>query len=126
MRKFLRKILINLLIRLTGENFSIIESKNANFFIVCQEIERFYMMPLETIISQTRKTYLYPTRENQIFQHVVDEELLRASDGATGNLYNWADNRFNRRNGCDARLAQIEKQIEANNSALEISKRIIN
>lgn len=68
-----------------------------------------------------RKTFLY-NRESQIFSDVLLEEYLRASDGATGNIYNWANNRFNRNNGCEARLKQIEKQIQMNQAGLQVNK----
>lgn len=70
-----------------------------------------------------RLAYLV-TRQNQIKSTILSEEYLRATDGSTGNIYNWADNRFNRSNGCEARLKQIEKQIQMNQSGLQVSKRL--
>jgi hypothetical protein len=64
-------------------------------------------------------------RETQIKQHIIDEEHFRAANGSTGNLYNWADNRFNRSNGCEARLKQVEKVIEMNQASLSVSKRFL-
>ena len=71
MKKILRKILIRLLIRLTGENYCVIENKNRNFSIVCQEIERYYMIPFETIISKSRKRYICESR--QMLQVLANE-----------------------------------------------------
>ena len=65
-------------------------------------------------------------RMNQIKQHIIDEEYFMATDGTnTGNLYNWAANRFNRSNGSEARLKQIEKTIEMNQSSLSVSKQFL-
>jgi len=77
--------------------------------------------------SEVNDRYLYldGTRDEQIIQHIKSEELLRSSDGADGNLYNWADNRFNRSIGCEARLAQIEKQIALKQENLKINKRLL-
>jgi hypothetical protein len=74
-------------------------------------------------IISNRLAYLI-TRKNQIKSAILSEEYLRAIDGDTGNIYNWADNRFNRSNGCEARLKQIEKQIQMNQSGLKVSKRL--
>lgn len=65
------------------------------------------------------------TRETEIKGHIVSEEYFRSSDGSSGNLYSWADNRFNRSNGCEARLKQIEKQIEVNQASLGVSRRFL-
>ena len=62
-------------------------------------------------------------RENQIRQTVFDEEYFMTTDASSGNLYIWADNRFNRSNGCEAKLKQITKQIEMNNSSLDVNRR---
>jgi hypothetical protein len=65
-------------------------------------------------------------RMAQIKQHIIDEEYFMATDGTnTGNLYNWAANRFNRSNGSEARLKQIEKTIEMNQSSLSVSKQFL-
>jgi len=64
-----------------------------------------------------RDTFL-STREIQIKYDLGNEELLRDSDGTTGDLYNWADVRFNRRQGCEAKLKQMEALIMSNQSAL--------
>jgi hypothetical protein len=53
------------------------------------------------------------------------EEILRTSTGDPGDLYTWANNRFNRRQGCYARLKQIEQQIASNQSALSINKSLM-
>lgn len=64
------------------------------------------------------------SRENQIKSNILQEELFMSSDASNiGNLYEWADNRFNRSVGCEARLKQIEKQIQMNNSGLTVSRR---
>jgi hypothetical protein len=76
-------------------------------------------------VVTARITYLDETRQPQIINHIKSEEYLRATDGGTGNLYNWADNRFNRSQGCLARLRQTEKIIERNKSALAINKRLM-
>ncbi|MHA1168837.1 MAG: hypothetical protein ACTSRU_13495, partial [Candidatus Hodarchaeales archaeon] len=75
--------------------------------------------------DSSRVIYLLNTREDQIKQNVQAEELLNTSDCSSGDLYAWADNRFNRGDGCEARLDQITKQIARNQSALRISKRLI-
>jgi hypothetical protein len=75
-------------------------------------------------VVDTRISYLN-TRDLQIKQHVIDEEYFRSIDSSTGNLYNWADNRFNRSVGCEAKLKQIEKQIEVNQSSLGVSRRFL-
>jgi hypothetical protein len=62
-------------------------------------------------------------RENQIRQTVLDEEYFMTTDASSGNLYVWADNRFNRSNGCEAKLKQITKQIEMSNSSLDVNRR---
>jgi hypothetical protein len=72
-------------------------------------------------LIQARNSYLINTRQPQIMSHVVDEGILRDSSGGPGDLYTWANNRWNRRQGCEAKLKQIEKQIEANQSALAIN-----
>ena len=72
-----------------------------------------------------RIDYLINTREDQIRSHVEDEEFLNASDCGFGDLYIWANNRFNRRQGCYVKLEQIKKLIQANQSALEINKIIV-
>ena len=65
------------------------------------------------------------TREAEIRSDVKNEELFSGVDGSTGNIYNWADNRFNRGNGCEAKLVQINAMIERNRSALAISRRLM-
>jgi len=67
------------------------------------------------------------TRENQIYNSIASEGFLLDSDdgGDPGDIYVWANNRFNRRQGCYARLKQIEAQIASNESALEINKSFI-
>jgi hypothetical protein len=59
----------------------------------------------------SRFYYLDNVREEEIIQAVSAEELLRASDGDWGNLYTWANNRFNRVQGCEAKLYQIKQMI---------------
>jgi hypothetical protein len=70
---------------------------------------------------ENRLAFLHD-RTNQIRQHVLDEEYFVSASGSTGNLYDWANNRFNRSTGCEARLKQIEKLIEMNHSSLTISR----
>lgn len=65
------------------------------------------------------------TREAEIRSNIQSEEILRDSDGNPSDLYIWANNRFNRRQGCYARLKQIEKQIESNQSALQVNQGLI-
>lgn len=72
-------------------------------------------------LNDTRIPYL-EFRENQLKSNLMSEELLRTSTGAPGDVYAWANNRFNRRQGCYARLGQIEAQIASNQSALNINK----
>jgi hypothetical protein len=74
--------------------------------------------------TSNRLTFLL-NRYTQIIGSITSEEHFRSTDGSTGNLYNWADNRFNRSNGCEARLKQIEKQIEMNQASLNVSKRFL-
>lgn len=69
-----------------------------------------------------RTDYLGLSRENQIKNDVVTEQILRNSDGGPSDLYVWANNRFNRRQGCYSRLNQIQQQIASNQSALNINK----
>jgi len=64
-------------------------------------------------------------RETQIRAAILNEQYLMTSDGSSGAIYEWANNRFNRSNGSEARLMQIKKQIEVNNSSLGISKNFI-
>jgi hypothetical protein len=71
-----------------------------------------------------RMGYLSGTRDLELPSEAPLEQFLRSSDGGYGNLYLWADNRFNRRQGSNARLNQIEKQIEANQSSLNVNKRL--
>jgi len=81
-------------------------------------------IPREATVSE-RIVYLDSTREPQIRQYIDSEALLREpADGGNGDLYVWANNRFNRRQGCEARLKQIEKQTEANQSALQINRSV--
>jgi hypothetical protein len=62
-------------------------------------------------------------RKTQVLNHIIDEQYLRSTDGKTGNIYDWANNRFNRSVGCEARLKQVEKLIEMNQSSLGVSSR---
>lgn len=70
----------------------------------------------------SRYTYLDQTRDPQILRNFANEELLRSTDGGVGDLWTWANNRFNRRQGSEARLKQAEAILESNQSALEINK----
>ena len=63
MKTILRKIFITLLLRIVGENYCIVENKNRNFFIVCQEIERYYNIRLDIILSPSRKRYICESRQ---------------------------------------------------------------
>jgi hypothetical protein len=73
----------------------------------------------------SRLRYL-DVRESQIKSDFLQEEFLMSSDtSSTGNIYDWADNRFNRSAGCEARLKQIEKQIQVSQSGLQISRRFL-
>jgi hypothetical protein len=75
------------------------------------------------VLLSNRESYI-GTRESQIKSNILQEELFMSSDmSGNGNLYEWADNRFNRSVGCEARLTQIEKQIQMNNSGLIVSRR---
>jgi len=73
-----------------------------------------------------RIEYIDETRQDQIISNIFSEEILRENTGDNkgdpSDLYIWANNRFNRRQGCYARLKQIEKQIESNQSALQINR----
>lgn len=84
--------------------------------------ERFYYTgDRSDYLSGTRIPYL-AQREQQIVIDMGSEEILRTSTGDPGDLYTWANNRFNRRQGCYARLKQIEQMIASNQSALSINK----
>ena len=72
-----------------------------------------------------RITYLDQTREQQIRNHVRDEQILRSSDGGYGDLWVWANNRFNRRQGCNARLSAMQVQLAANQSALSVNRTMV-
>jgi hypothetical protein len=74
-----------------------------------------------------RIDYLDQTRKSQIYNSIASEGfLLDSGDGGDpGDIYAWANNRFNRRQGCYAKLKQIEAQIASNESALEINKSFI-
>jgi hypothetical protein len=69
-----------------------------------------------------RNDYLENERDLQIRNGVWDDKILNDGVGNPSDLYKWANNRWNRRQGCNAKLKQIEKQIEANQSALEINQ----
>jgi hypothetical protein len=64
------------------------------------------------------------TREPQLYNSISNEGLL-LDGGDPGDIYAWANNRFNRRQGCYAKLKQIEQQIASNKSALDINKSFI-
>jgi hypothetical protein len=72
-----------------------------------------------------RTNYLGAVREPEIMISVEEEEILRNPDGSPSDLYIWANNRFNRRQGCYSRLYQIQQQIASNQSALDINKNLI-
>ena len=72
-----------------------------------------------------RISYLDTIREPGIMLSVEDEEILRNPDGSPSDLYVWANNRFNRRQGCYSRLNQIQQQIASNQSALNVNKNLI-
>lgn len=71
-------------------------------------------------VLDTRRSFM-GGRTSQIMSSVSQEELFRSTNGEFGNLYVWANNRFNRRQGCEAKLKQIEAQIAANQSALGVT-----
>jgi hypothetical protein len=87
--------------------------------------DRTDYVPPRAVSVAGRFAYLDGTREEQIRQHVIDEELLRSLDGEEGNLYIWANNRYNRRQGCEARLVQTEKLIEMNGTALSVNQTLL-
>ena len=62
--------------------------------------------------------------EQECYLAIVNEEIL-LKDGESSDLYNWANNRFHRRQGCYAKLKQIEQQIASNESALQINQSFI-
>lgn len=70
-----------------------------------------------------RSNYLASVRESQIASSITRDILLRDQTD-TGDLYAWADARFNRRQGCNARLDQLTKMAASNKSALTTNKRI--
>ena len=73
-----------------------------------------------------RGAYLDVTRESQIYNDIKSEGLLlNVGSGEPGNIYAWANNRFNRRQGCYARLKQIEQQIASNQSALQVNQSLL-
>ena len=65
-------------------------------------------------------------RYSSVKSLLESEGILMASDGQPGDLYAWANNRFNRRQGCEARLSQINQQIASNKSALKINNNFFN
>lgn len=69
-----------------------------------------------------RLGYLEGTRKSEIIQTAVNEELFRATDGGWGNIYIWANNRFNRVQGCESKLVQIKSLIARNKSALTVNR----
>jgi hypothetical protein len=71
-----------------------------------------------------RISYLSSTRKTQIMSTIRTEGLL-LDNGIPSDLYNWANNRFHRRQGCYAKLRQIEQQIISNQSALQINQSFI-
>ncbi len=71
-----------------------------------------------------RQIYL-ASREPEIRSNITNEEILRDSDGNPSDLYIWANNRFNRRQGCYARLKQIERLMESNESALRVNRYLV-
>jgi hypothetical protein len=75
-------------------------------------------------LINSRLAYL-PVRQTQIKNALANEEYLMSLDGSTGNLYDWADNRFNRSVGCEARLKQIEKMAQMNWSSLRVNSRFL-
>ena len=75
-------------------------------------------------ILDHRNTFL-TGRDSAIRGAILSEEYLRSTDSTLGNLYDWVDNRFNRSNGCEARLIQVTKQQEMNRSSLGVSSRFI-
>ena len=76
-----------------------------------------------TSFLEDRINYL-DSRKSQIENDIFVEKILH-DGGVPGDLYTWANNRFNRRQGCYARLKQIEAQIASNESALLINKSFI-
>jgi hypothetical protein len=69
-----------------------------------------------------RDIFLDSTRLPTVKNSLMTEGLLMTDDGQPGDLYNWANNRFNRRQGCQARLNQIDQQIVSSQSALNVNK----
>lgn len=73
-----------------------------------------------------RIDYLDSIREYEIREQVDAEDILLTNTGSNkgniGDLYIWANNRFNRRQGCYAKLKQIEQQIASNKTALQINR----
>jgi hypothetical protein len=72
-----------------------------------------------------RTDYLNLTRFPGIKSSLMDEGLLMMSDGAPGDIYTWANARFNRRQGCSAKLNQINQQIASNQSALQVNQNFL-
>jgi hypothetical protein len=81
----------------------------------------FFAVARRDFISD-RNTYLISDRETQIKDHVTDENLLRNSLGAPGDIYSWANARWNRRQGCEAKLVSTTKQIEVSQSAAQVNR----
>jgi len=71
-----------------------------------------------------RISYLSTTRSSQIKIAIRNEKLL-LDNGDPSDLYNWANNQFHRRQGCYAKLKQIEQQRVSNQSALQINQSFI-
>lgn len=72
-----------------------------------------------------RLDYLINTRQSQIPSSIRNEEILQAADGDTGSIYTWANVRFNRTQGCGARLYQQEQLIARNQSALQVNQPLL-
>jgi hypothetical protein len=72
-----------------------------------------------------RITYLDDVRFSQIENDIRNEQILRSDTGGFGDLWIWANNRFNRRQGCEAKLKQQEQLIASNQTALAINKSLM-
>lgn len=76
-------------------------------------------------VIDPRIKYLDETRGPQIYRDLGNEEILRSDTGDVGDLWTWANNRFNRRQGSEARLKQAEAIIASDQAAFQVNKGIL-
>jgi hypothetical protein len=91
-----------------------------------QQLDNRYDFDTTRIQDLTDRTdYLNLTRLSGIGSSIANEGLLYKTDGMPGDIYTWANARFNRRQGCNAKLNQINQQIASNQSALQVNQTLL-